>query len=773
MGIVVSQEWLSVNILEKWNCCVLFCKTVDISRTKLFSCPPVRCIFKSSEERKTIRRTNVVYSESSRMSHFYNLFSDSLMADPERTRLTFLRDDGQVEAWSGRRILETVASVSRRLRSIGRVGDRVLLLYPPGLDFIAGFLGCVHAGMLAVPVSYPKLRRPLSRYNSIIADCHPAHALTTADTLRQIDSKSLPITWIASDAIEPGDIVDDAAQKSPDEILFLQYTSGSTSDPKGVCVTHKSLAANLKLIQHAYQIFSLPAAERIVCSWLPGYHDMGLIGTILAPLISDGHAVLMSPAAFLQRPSRWLQAMSDYSARVTVAPCFAYDLCTRVVSDEQAKSLDLHDLYLAGCGAEPISADVLDRFARRFASTGFNPEAFYPCYGLAESTLFVTGATGPHGVITKSVCSRSFRKNRIVAPADPGSTMRVVSCGIAHGATDVRIVDPQTCVELPDDQVGEIWLKSDSVAGGYWKKDRATQMTFDGTLAGGPGGYLRTGDLGFRSDRQIYVTGRIKDLIIIRGQNHYPQDIENTASQSHVALTGGAGAAFSVDLHGEEQLVLVHELSREHRSASSTAVLRALRLAIAHEHELNPLEIVLVRPGSIPRTTSGKIQRFLCREQYLAGELQRIDSWRYSKGRDRSLFPDLHLETSPSSELSRQRVRQQIESVLMAWLRQEVANSDEEISPQQAFAEFGVDSLTAVELSRQLEDWLRIEISPVVAWSYPTPEKLSEYLAMQALGVESRQADEDAVDVYADMIRDIENMTDEEVDAQLSQIRGE
>jgi len=707
------------------------------------------------------------------MSHFYNLLSDCLLADPERTRLTFLRDDGQVDAWSGKRILETATSVSRRLQSIGRVGDRVLLLYPPGLDFIAGFLGCVHAGMLAVPVSYPKLRRPLSRYESIMVDSEAAHALTTTDTLRQMDSKSLAVNWIPSDGIGPGDLSADRAQASPDDILFLQYTSGSTSDPKGVCVTHKSMVANLKLIQHAYQIFSMPAAERIVCNWLPAYHDMGLIGTILAPLVSDGHAVLMSPAAFLQRPSRWLQAISDYSARVTVAPCFAYDLCTRVVTDEQAESLNLRSLYLAGCGAEPISADVLDRFTERFSQTGFNPQAFYPCYGLAESTLFVTGATGPHGVITKSVCSRSFRKNMIAAPADAGSSMRVVSCGIAHGATDLRIVDPQTCVELPDDRVGEIWVKSESVAAGYWKKDRATQMTFNGTLAGGSGGYLRTGDLGFRSEQQIYVTGRIKDLIIIRGQNHYPQDIENTASQSHVALTGVAGAAFSVNQHGEEQLVLVHELSREHRSVSSTAVLRALRLAIAHEHELNPLEIVLVRPASIPRTTSGKVQRFLCRESYLAGELQRIDSWRYSTGRDRSLFPDLHVEIATPSDSSLETLRQQIESVLMAWLRQEVMNSDEELSPLQAFAEFGVDSLTAVELSRQLEDWLRIEISPVVAWSYPTPEKLSEYLARQAVGVESRQADEESVDVYADMLSDIESMSDEEVDAQLSQLRGE
>ena len=707
------------------------------------------------------------------MSDFYKLLSDSLSADPERTRLTFLRDDGRVDAWSGRRILESATSISRQLRSVGRVGDRVLLVYPAGIEFVAGFLGCIHAGMLAVPVSYPRLSRPLSRYNSIMLDCQAAHALTTSDTLRQLDTNSLAINWISSDGISPAPESHDEAQSSPDDILFLQYTSGSTSDPKGVCVTNRSLVENLKLIQYAYQIFSLPAAERIVCSWLPAYHDMGLIGTILAPLVSDGHAVLMSPAAFLQRPSKWLQAISDYSARVTVAPCFAYDLCARVVTDKQVESLNLRNLYLAGCGAEPISASVLEHFAKRFAGSGFNPRAFYPCYGLAESTLFVSGATGPQGVVTKAICSRALRKNIITTAEDLHSTFKVVSCGITHGTTQVRIVNPQTCVELADDHIGEIWVKSESVAAGYWKNDRATQLAFHGTLAGGTGGFLRTGDLGFRSEQQIYVTGRVKDLIIIRGQNHYPQDIEITASRSHMALTGGASAAFSVDQQGAEQLVLVHELSREHRSVSSTSVLRALRLAIAHEHELNPFEILLVRPASIPRTTSGKVQRFLCRQLYLAGELHPVDSWRYSTGRDRSLFPDLHVEAGAHSDSSLETLRQQIELVLLAWLRQEGTNSDEELSPQQAFAEFGVDSLTAVELSRQLEDWLRIEISPVVAWLYPTPEKLADYLARQALGVNAHKSDEETVDVYADLIMEIEGMSDEEVSVQLSQFRGE
>lgn len=617
------------------------------------------------------------------------------MRAPERTRLTFLRDDGQVNDWSGRQLLEAASSVSQQLRDVGRVGDRVILAYPPGLEFIAAFLGCVHAGMPAVPVSYPRQRRPVSRYRSIVSDCQAAHALTAKSTFSQLDADSPAINWITTDEIRRSRGLSEPESASPDDILFLQYTSGSTSEPKGVCVTHRSLQSNLKLIQHAYQIFSIPAEDRIVCSWLPAYHDMGLIGTILAPLMSDGQAVLMSPAAFLQRPLRWLSAISDYSARVTVAPCFAYDQCSRVVTDEQAASLNLSRLYLAGCGAEPISADVLDRFSARFAASGFNPGAFYPCYGLAESTLFVTGATGPQGIVTRRICRRSFRRNEIAAASDNSPSLRVVSCGIAHPGTDLRIVSPQTGIELSDDQIGEILVKSESVAAGYWKNPEATEATFHATLADGSGHYLRTGDLGFRSEQQIYIAGRSKALIIIRGQNHYPQDIENTASGSHPALAGGAGAAFSAGEYGEEKLVLVQEMSREHRSDNTGAVLRALRLAIAHEHELNPLEIVLVRPASIPRTTSGKVQRFRCREVYLSGELQRIDFWRHPAGRDRELFPDLRSEAGVHSASSQEQLRQQIESALMTWLRQEVTNGDEDLSPGQAFAEFGVDSMSA------------------------------------------------------------------------------
>jgi acyl-CoA synthetase (AMP-forming)/AMP-acid ligase II len=563
-------------------------------------------------------------------------------SEPGRRAYLFLAD-GEREADS-----RTYASLERRALALAAAlqhrelgGKRALLLLPPGLEFVDAFLGCLCAGVVAVP-AYPPTSdrandRALGRLQSIVADARPAAVLTTAE----LHPKLAPLAAsLGAACLAVEEVVDDLADfwidpgLGPDTLAFLQYTSGSTAEPKGVMISHGNLLANEAMIQAAFA----QTGESVIVGWLPLYHDMGLIGNVLQPLFVGAPCILMSPMAFLQRPRRWLDAITRYRATTSGGPNFAYDLCERKIGPDERASLDLSTWQVAFNGAEPVRADSLERFARAFASCGFQRQAFYPCYGLAEATLFVAGGGFGNEPVYADLDAEALAADR-VAPAPPaavpvaetaaeagsGRVRRLVGCGHAWLESEIVVVDPERCTEVAADQVGEIWVAGSHVAKGYWGRRDDSARDFGGRLAGPDGSergpYLRTGDLGFRRDGELYITGRAKDLIILRGRNLYPQDIEITAERSHPALRAGCSAAFSVDREGEERLIVVLEVDRGTPADQLDAIATAVRVAVTRDHEARIEDVVLAPPGSVPKTSSGKVRRHASRNAFLAGEI--------------------------------------------------------------------------------------------------------------------------------------------------------
>jgi acyl-CoA synthetase (AMP-forming)/AMP-acid ligase II/acyl carrier protein len=691
------------------------------------------------------------------------LLASKAAEHPDRVAFVFLDDRESATEITFAQLDRRARAIAARLELELRPGDRAILVYPAGLEFIAAFFGCLYAGVIAVPATYPKPKRPMPRLQRIALDCDAHIALSTAQTLTTLDPELLSADaathqWIATDELDdqladlwhPPQIADDA-------LALLQYTSGSTSDPKGVMVTHSNLLNNLEAIRRSFGIGE-SEDDRVWATgvfWLPAYHDMGLIGGILTPLYMGGRSVLLSPAAFLQRPLRWLQAIADYHATISGAPNFAYEYCIRRTTAEERAELDLRRWRLAFCGAEPIRAETLQHFAEVFGPSGFQSQAFYPCYGLAETTLL---AAGPDHQLEPQVLTvnRAALADHRVAPAcgEPANlTQRLVGCGQPMQDHQLLIVRPDSCVECADGEVGEILVRGPSVARGYWNRPEETEQVFGATVAGHEGRFLRTGDLGFFREGELYVTGRVKDVIIIRGRNHYPQDIEQSAEEAHPAVL--PGAAFAVTVDGVERLAVVHQLDRQHRDADHHQIVQAIRRAIVEQHELDPYAIVLIRQTSLPVTSSGKVQRNLCREQYLSDELKVVYSWinPAKEGRQRAVAAgrvDVAMSAGgvtasangmspseshrgPADSIELDRAAERIELWLLEWLVERLGLDVADVSRDKPFAEFGVDSLTAVELSHELELEFKVPLPPIVAWNYPTPAALARYLAEQSL----------------------------------------
>ncbi len=535
------------------------------------------------------------------------------------------------EQWTYAELELRARTVAARLQEIGVRGERVLLLYPPGLDFAAGLFGCFYAGAVAVPAYPPRRNRNMERIQTISDDCAAKVALTVSDVTDRMQDGLLDeaprlrdLIWVATDRLDRGNANQCRTESlRGDDLAVLQYTSGSTGSPKGVMLTHGNLVFNTCLIAHAFE----PARDGIGLSWLPTYHDMGLIGGLLSPLFMGKSTFLMSPMAFLQKPIHWLRGISKNKVHISGGPNFAYDLCVQKVTDAELATLDLSCWGVAFNGAEPIRPSTLEAFCQRFEPAGFRREAFFPCYGMAETTLIVTGAYKFQKPVTLVVDGRALDEHRVV-PVDTShaSAREVVGCGHVLPEEEVLVVSPGTFDPLPDYQVGEIWVSSPSCGAGYWKNAEATEATFRARLRDGRGPFLRTGDLGFIKDGELFVTGRLKDLIIIRGVNRYPQDIELTVERSSPRLQAGAVGAFAVDMHGRERLVVVAEVERT-RHKDWGDVLQAIRRNVSAEHDIPPDGIVLVRFGSIPKTSSGKIQRHACRDEFLRGELQVVEQW--------------------------------------------------------------------------------------------------------------------------------------------------
>lgn len=552
--------------------------------------------------------------------------------EEEKARITYAEMDARARA------------VAARLQSLGGAGERALLIFPAGIDFITTFYGCLYAGVVAMPAAPPHPARPritLPRIRSIIADSGAAFVLTTSALLSRVeplfagDEALTGVRWLATDA---ADIAPPDEWREPKlsgaSLAVLQYTSGSTSAPKGVMVTHDNILYNSASIRDGFA----NSPECVSVTWLPAYHDMGLIDGLIQPMFVGFPCYVMPPPAFLQRPLRWLRALSRYRATNTGAPNFAYDLCTQKVTPEQRDSLDLSSLRVAFNGAEPIRHETICRFIEHFAPCGLRRDVIYSAYGLAEATLKVTAGDTTVPYTTRTVDTAALEQNRVVAFADaPDARLGrkiYVGCGKPSSGTHVRIVDPEALTSCEPGRVGEIWVKGPTVAAGYWNRPDLTEQVFGARLADtGEGPFLRTGDTGFLEGEDLYITGRLKDLIITGGRNHYPQDIELMVEQSHPAVRAGGVAAFSVLVEGAEQLVIAAEVNQRYRPAAPApndgdasaldlkSLARAVQRDVSDHYGIGVHALALLKMGSIPKTSSGKIRRQECRQRYLTGTL--------------------------------------------------------------------------------------------------------------------------------------------------------
>ncbi len=543
---------------------------------------------------------------------------------PDRPAFRFLVDgtSDHIESWTYRELKLHSDAVAARLRSGGLSGDRVVLAGQPGLRFVAGLLGILQAGATAVPAFPPTNRRAVTRLRSILADCAPGAILADPRHERRFaalaaDGDVLPQLLPLNDE-PPFEPADDLAHPAPTDTALIQYSSGSTGDPKGVELTHANLMSNCRAIgRHIGD-----GADRVGLSWLPPYHDMGLIGTIMLALHGGWPLLMMTPEHFVQQPARWLRAITEHRVTITVAPNFAFQLCADAVDEEDLAGVDLSSLRHVFCGSEPVVLDTLDAFRKRYEPLGYREQTLIPCYGLAEATLFVTAKEPGTDVRVEWVDRRELSRGRVVsAVGDTGDPVPVVGCGAAAEGHELLVVDPDLGRELPDGEVGEIWVRGPNVAAGYHRRPELTATTFGVTPADradragpDPHTYLRTGDLGYLRDGELFVTGRISGLLVVAGRNLYPQDIERTVDRAHPSVH--RSVAFAVRGTSEEHVMVVAEVrdSRRRPQAELDALRGDLIAAVAAEHGVRPAGVDLVRIGTIPMTTSGKIRREAARE---------------------------------------------------------------------------------------------------------------------------------------------------------------
>ncbi len=529
-------------------------------------------------------------------------------------------------------LAQRARAVASALQQHGNRGDRVLLLYPSCIEYMVGFFACLYAGMAAVPIFPPRSGKHNGRLEGVLTDCDPVVGLTTLkqkQDMRRAFEASVALTalpMLCSDEVP----IEEASAFRPvpldgEVLAFLQYTSGATGQPKGVMVNHENLIYNERMIQHGFRT----TKDSQYVTWLPIHHDMGLIGQMLHSVWLGTTCTFMSPGSFLRRPACWLEAISRFRADVSGAPNFAYDLCADKVTDAQCGSLDLSAWRVAFNGAEPVRHSTLERFARRFEPFGFRRQASYPCYGMAEATLIVSGGLADAEPVYRWTDKEALGRGvaEIRAPGDPGAVAQV-GCGVSLLEQQVRIVNPRSCAVCADGEVGEIWIRGRNIGGGYWNKPELSRDIFKAHLSDGDGPYLRTGDLGYLSGGELFITGRLKDVIIVRGVNHYPQDIEQTVGVADEALVRNGAAAFGIDMNGE-RVVSVVEVERNHLRKLDVATLSGkIRQAVIEAHEVSLADVVLIRPGTLPRTSSGKVQRSRCRELYLTKSLDYVNDTR-------------------------------------------------------------------------------------------------------------------------------------------------
>lgn len=619
-------------------------------------------------------------------------------------------------------------SIAAYLQKMTVPGDRALLVYSPSLEYIVAFFGCVYAKVVAVPAIPPTNARTLPRLQLIAKDAQPRLALTTtyiAERMAEMkvtsDDALVNLSWFATDNLSDLSTNWRQTKAKPSDIVFLQYTSGSTGAPKGVMVSHANILANVRLIHTAFAI----QPNEVIVSWLPPHHDMGLIGKIMYPVYAGCNCVQFPPAAFLMSPYRWLKAITDYRARLTAAPNFAYELCINKITDLQMQTLDLSSLEYALNGAEPIRKDTLVRFADAFSTTGFRREALTPAYGLAESTLQVSIKPKKNDAgFPQSLCisKAAYSYDAIESSADESGTVEIVSTGPAGAQHQVIIVEPTSLQRLPDDAVGEVWVRGPSVARGYWNQPEESERTFSAKVAGGREAYLRTGDLGFIHDEEIYIAGRIKEMMIFDGRNIYPQDVEATVERIDPAFRINGSAVFSVQRNNRTQLVIIQELVSR-REVQVEALIPKLQAELGEQYGLFDLHaVVLIKAGGLPRTSSGKIQRVRCRELYLAEQLKPKWQWQRDSSYEMTRDEKTAMFAVPQTEMEHK--------LAVVW--KELLNI-EEVSVTDNFFDLGGSSILIAKLHERIAREFDSKLSPLELFQSPTIRTLAGFLSKTAV----------------------------------------
>ncbi|MEH2032601.1 MAG: AMP-binding protein [Nostoc sp.] len=659
---------------------------------------------------------------------------------PSRAAYTFLQN-GNSEA--GKLTFEKLdrraRAIAAYLQSLKAPGERALLLYPQGLEFITAFFGCLYAGVIAIPAPPPdstRLKRSLPRLQAIALDAGATLVLTTESIQTQLVKNPshiyefTDVRWLCTSLV--ADSLAEEWQKPEigrDTIAYLQYTSGSTSTPKGVMVSHGNLMHHVAYSQKALDY----TPNSVTVTWMPNFHDYGLVQGTIIPMYTDTPCYLMSPFAFIRNPFDWLEAISRYRATHSQGPNFAYDQCLRRITPKQCTQLNLSSWQSAGIGAEPINPQVMEDFIQTFASCGFRAEAFAPGYGLAEATLGVSSSRVGELPVFCTLDAASLQKNRVVEATKDHKMVRTIpGCGSLVGDTKVVIANPEKLTQCAPDEVGEIWVSDPSVALGYWQRFEETEKTFRAQLQDtGEETFLRTGDLGFILDGELFVTGRIKDLIIILGRNYYPQDIELTVERSYKALRFNGGAAFSVEVNGEERLVVVQEIERDQLlSLDVLEVVEAILQAVAEEHELGVYAVVLIKSGSLPKTSSGKIQRHACRNAFLSGTLDVVEQWTQNpSNQGEFLYPRTPTE----------------EKIAQIWAE---CLGLSRVGINDNFFKLGGNSLLATQVISRLCKDFSVELSPQHFFEAATITSLAQTIETLHWATQDNTASVDAEDEY-------------------------
>jgi len=625
----------------------------------------------------------------------------------------------ETESFTFQEIDRVARSISQALSEKLSKGDRVLLLFPQGLQYVAALYGCFYGGFIAIPAYPPRRNRKMDRINSIIEDSGAAAGLVTEDVFKTIernfsdDEMLKEMKWFKyeniSSSLNPPEL---SKLPKPDDVAFIQYTSGSTGNPKGVMISHENIVYNSEFIRQSFGFDK----NTIGMNWLPIFHDMGLVGGIFQAAYLGLINIGMPPVAFLKNPLNWLKAISKYKATTGGGPNFSYDYCIQKIKPEEVEGLDLSSIKNFYCGGEPVRKKTFKEFPKHFSSAKVRTNQMFAVYGMAETTLIVTGKDPASEPGYVRVNQEALSKNKLIFVSEEEKGIDLVSNGRVWMETKVAIVNPETFEETDENTIGEVWIAGPTVAKGYWNKPEENKRTFNAFLSNGKGPWLRSGDLGFIFKGELYITGRLKDLIIIRGVNYYPNDIEYSVQQSHEAFKPNSGAAFSIQKDGIEKLVVVQELERNYlRNVDFDTLLASIRKTIADEHELEVFSVVLIRTGSIPLTSSGKIQRRQTRYEYLTGKLNVIASWQMDE------------TTQEADEASFSKpTEDNIKAWLVQWIMKNQHFKKEEIDLNTPITSYGIDSLAAVTLEQEISSQFGFQWHVSYFMLNPTINKLAE-----------------------------------------------